>query len=793
LAEHRLTNWLTVHFPPTQRIEKLLSLGLIFILLLTAIFSLSNTFWGPDWDSLWRCAFLGLMLGWMLGISRQPVYRMIIIIALGCFVYVMLFPGGLNKQAGSVLAKFVHLLPSLVSSRKSGFEDVKPLVVALQELLLATRTVLCQVWTWFEALSTNPSAFDPLAAGLFWDALIWLASAWAGWLVATRKSALLAAFPAFMLCVGALAISQRVTLIIYVALSTTLLLQATVELDRRKQTWDRLGVAYPRHKGRQIANAALIVTFGLVFLSAILSSLSFQRIWKRVPVQNTTSTQDNQNIQATIVEKTTPNAYQPLQGAGLPRDHVIATGPGTSEKVVMTVSIGDKTTFSQEVQSPPLFWRSATYDVYTGHGWSTGATESRSYLANQPIQADHATGSILVEQDVFPLENLDGIIYAAGEPVTISLPSEAAWRSSGDLFGLRTMRPSNYRVFSLVPIADITTLRKTIQDYPDWIRQNLLALPPGIPTRVKDLAVRLAASQPTVFDQALAIENYLRTYPYTVDVPYPPKQQDVVDYFLFDLKKGYCDYYASAMVVLAREIGIPARLAVGYASGSYNDNSKRFVVTEADAHSWVEVFFPGVGWVPFEPTAASHQIERSEQVVSGGAQSQNLPGGVINGQRTNLLSSSWPFLIGVIILATITGLILIIAGEIHLRRLPEASVAVHLYHWLKWYGSRLGIEVEPGVTPYELATSLQMGLERLMDGAKGISSIRRINESIQALVDGIVWISYCPTSHQNTGLLRRWYDLRWRLSAVWLLKIWYGILDHLESKGISAGIYQKLE
>jgi transglutaminase-like putative cysteine protease len=119
----------------------------------------------------------------------------------------------------------------------------------------------------------------------------------------------------------------------------------------------------------------------------------------------------------------------------------------------------------------------------------------------------------------------------------------------------------------------------------------------------------LTSAEPTPYDRARAIEQYLRTFPYSLDVPHPPPDQDLVDYFLNDLRKGYCDYYASAMVVLARAAGIPARLAIGYANGTYDLNSRRFLVTEADAHSWVEVFFPNIGWVAFEPTAGRPALE----------------------------------------------------------------------------------------------------------------------------------------------------------------------------------------
>ena len=154
-----------------------------------------------------------------------------------------------------------------------------------------------------------------------------------------------------------------------------------------------------------------------------------------------------------------------------------------------------------------------------------------------------------------------------------------------------------------------------VRGIPIGFRQRYLALPPGVPDRVRALAIELTAPERTPYDRARAIESYLRTFPYTLDVPRPPVGRDVVDYFLFDLKKGYCDYYASSMVVLARAAGIPARLVIGYANGTYNLNSKRFVVTEADAHSWVEVYFPGIGWVTFEPTSGRPPLNRADAAL----------------------------------------------------------------------------------------------------------------------------------------------------------------------------------
>ncbi|MBK8796669.1 MAG: transglutaminase domain-containing protein [Anaerolineales bacterium] len=107
------------------------------------------------------------------------------------------------------------------------------------------------------------------------------------------------------------------------------------------------------------------------------------------------------------------------------------------------------------------------------------------------------------------------------------------------------------------------------------------------------------------------MERYLRTFPYDLSVPpLPEAVTDVADYFLFDLQRGYCDYYATSFVVLARAAGIPARFVTGFTSGAWNPTEQVWTVTEANAHSWPEVYFPAVGWVPFEPTAGRPELTR---------------------------------------------------------------------------------------------------------------------------------------------------------------------------------------
>jgi len=415
-----------------------------------------------------------------------------------------------------------------------------------------------------------------------------------------------------------------------------------------------------------------------------------------------------------------------------------------------------------------LYWRSFTYDVYTGPGWRTSQTEPRFYDADQSLQADRAPNHILIQQDVHPVEDLGETVYAAGEPVMLDLQSEIAWRSSDDLFGIRLNQSGAYRTLSLIPVVDERTLRAAGQRYPDWVRERYLALPSTVPDRVRALAIELTASEPTPYDRAKAIERYLRTFPYTLDVSHPPSSRDVADYFLFDLKQGYCDYYATAMVVLTRAAGVPARLAMGYANGTYNLNSKRFVVTEADAHSWVEVYFPKIGWVPFEPTASRPQLEREKTPVA--AQSATPPPSVVSQGRAT--PQVWRWLLGGVGVLGILGLLWAASDEIRLRRMARHKVAVEVYRRIRRYGKSLDVDSMLSDTPYEFTSSLTTRLQELRFQHLKPGFLLSLFRDLQAVTDDIVRTSYRPAqldSMPTPNLLQQWRSLRWKLWWLWIL------------------------
>jgi transglutaminase-like putative cysteine protease len=163
-----------------------------------------------------------------------------------------------------------------------------------------------------------------------------------------------------------------------------------------------------------------------------------------------------------------------------------------------------------------------------------------------------------------------------------------------------------YQGTSYLPLLPPPELRKSLPLYPEAIRQTYLQLPPLDP-RVQELADQITASSGTEYDKAANIRAYLMThYSYTLNLS-GPRAADPLDNFLFVRRSGNCEYYASAMTVMLRAVGIPARYVTGFLPGEYNDLAGDYIIRASDAHAWVEVYFRGYGWITFDPTPPGNE------------------------------------------------------------------------------------------------------------------------------------------------------------------------------------------
>ena len=305
------------------------------------------------------------------------------------------------------------------------------------------------------------------------------------------------------------------------------------------------------------------------------------------------------------------------------------------------------------VRSPSRsYWRSHSYDFYDGTIWSqsdksvTQIEQAGVYfelpaplgspLTQRPIGWQQEDGNRFWQrngrprhvQEVFNtsdsippgedwrrdqqvvqtftiVRDQPNLIFSAYRPSELFIVSESISLDTND--GIRVPEPikagTTYSVVSYRPNFEPEVLRQVSAPYPPHITERYLQLPDNISQRTKALAKSLTDPYDNAFDKVTALNDHLLTeYPYDFFPPAHPPGAEVVDNFLFVDQRGFCEMYVTSLVVMARSLGIPARITTGYGSGDYNAITGFYEVHFSDAHSWAEVYFPEHGWVPFDPT-----------------------------------------------------------------------------------------------------------------------------------------------------------------------------------------------
>ncbi|MCK4777024.1 MAG: transglutaminase domain-containing protein, partial [Actinomycetia bacterium] len=258
--------------------------------------------------------------------------------------------------------------------------------------------------------------------------------------------------------------------------------------------------------------------------------------------------------------------------------------------------------------SSPNFYRGLVFVQYDGRGWRLNEEKPKEITAVSPpflIEWEVATSQFsheLIQTYYFTREQ-PNIIFAPYQADLLFFPSFSVWQDKYSSLRSPFLVTEGlvYTVVSRIPYVNEEVLRK-IKTKPEIGEENL-QLPEGLPNRIKKLAGKITEDTDNNYDKILAIESYLEeNYLYNLDIPPFPTEEDTVDYFLFQEKEGYCEHFATTFVVLARSLGIPARLVAGYAYGDYNMLTGYYDVRGKDAHAWAEVYFPGFGWLSFNPT-----------------------------------------------------------------------------------------------------------------------------------------------------------------------------------------------
>lgn len=283
----------------------------------------------------------------------------------------------------------------------------------------------------------------------------------------------------------------------------------------------------------------------------------------------------------------------------------------------------------------PLYLRTATYDLYTGRGWARTETTRRSVPATELFfptatsERPTVEDAVIIERiEIELLQTIGRNLFTGGSPLRTYVPSVVVEPGGYPLIGgLEHETPleegSSYQVQTAISIATKAQLGAAGRDYPDEVTELYLDTT-GLTDRVAELAQEIVADAENDYQRAELLANYLKSddsFTYSTKGGTPGPDQDLVDFFLFDpeaARTGYCEYYASAMVLMARSVGLPARVAVGFAPGERQEDGS-FLVRESSAHAWAEIFFPGYGWQIFEATKSiDPQFTRASGQINTG-------------------------------------------------------------------------------------------------------------------------------------------------------------------------------
>ena len=526
--------------------------------------------------------------------------------------------------------------------------------------------------------------------------------------------------------------------------------------------WKRQGLRYAEDIGWDVMQAGALISIGILIFSWILpgnvKNTTFAQVWTLNPLVQFQNTLDR-------VVGVSGGATVPSPGA-FRGQLVLGGNPNLANTVVFTATTDD----------PNQYYATLSYDTYNGRGWTNnGGAETQDINQNTPLSSG-ALSTHTVKQTIRiaqpPIEQ-DPYLIGIPDIASVSIPAKLLWADANGVIAWEGRGALNtgmtYTVVSNVSAADTDTLRSVpmpqdapklstgaIPDHEDTIQPNVYnptvlrqntTIPKNLDPRIAKLALKVTANQKTMYDKMVALENYLRTnYAYSLDIR-PPAGVEPVSWFLFGPdKKGFCNYYASAMSIMARTLGIPARVVVGYTNGHVDPKTNQRVVMGTDAHAWTQIYFAGYGWVNFEPSGG--QFKPFERPKPHEFQAGTLPGSINTGSDINTLKKNLKqhgtdpegaftdsgttttqgpqiqqqiaFGFGSLVLLGLFGILLFALWW--QRIFKHYSPAVQIYGRLCLLANWAGIKVQPSQTPFEYIQEVSVVapddkpmLERLSD------------------------------------------------------------------------------
>ena len=426
---------------------------------------------------------------------------------------------------------------------------------------------------------------------------------------------------------------------------------------RNRVEWKKQHIAVSEDAWLDILNsltpiALIVIAIAWIFPTSLSGLQAASDAWDKIsnPVQN--------RLSNAVVSLQSPysNGGTDFYSSSLALGRNAAQG----SQLVFTVRVPPGATSTM-----PYYWRGRVYDFYINGQWSTSSTSSLDFQPASP-NLDLANSQNRAQaQFQFTMQLPDqSLLYAPSEPVWADQAGSVSVMPAGDgqddplawFANPPIPRGGRYQIRAELADPTIAELKAAGTDYPAWVRDHYLELPQNIQAVIQTLAKQITNGQPTPYDRAEAVTDYLRTtIQYSTTIPSPPPGEDPTIWVLFDYKKGFCNYYASAEVLMLRSLGIPARMAVGFAEGESGKavleragNAGTFNVLNRDAHAWPEVYFPGIGWVEFEPTVSQNPIVRPATKAQIGPQNgSNAPPNTSSSQENTSpksVASTGPFM-----------------------------------------------------------------------------------------------------------------------------------------------------
>ncbi len=563
------------------------AISLLTTIILVASMRLVMTKWTPNLGLVEVAAFWGLLLGFTLGYSSFKRFGVIVLtLGYSLFFIPWIITTTFNDALFSVSEKLIH-----ISERLS----------LTQEIFVAQEAI------------EDPLIFIILAALLFWILAIY-----SGYAFLRKENSLAAIFPSTLAILGIQYYDNRGENSLWILgfyFFFLLLLLARLDYLQNKKRWKEKRIfAVPDEK----FDISIITFISSAFLLLLAWNIPATRTewqtistwWQELPFNQ------NEKFDNLFSAIDNPN---PSASSGVFYGSELALGnrsyQGEEEIVIIHVP--------KTKNAPPRFyWRVRSYDTYFNGSWRNSSKEVfTDFAAQTALPLPFFPHSELIE--ISFTNQADGLtnLITSQHPLLLDRDVEALYTALPDgvldLNLLRAKEPlledEHYTLRSALKAPTVKELREAGIEYPKWVEARYLQLPANLPESIQALATELSTDKETPYDVAKSIITYLRwNITYSPQVLAPPTGHDVLEWFIFTYKKGYCNYSASAAVVLLRASGIPARLVVGFSQGERNEMGD-FVVLKENAHAWVEVYFPEIGWVEFEPTLNQVRLLRSSE------------------------------------------------------------------------------------------------------------------------------------------------------------------------------------